>query len=579
MKSAPLKTGGTAQAPMSDGATAAQRLLERLVAHGIGHFFANPGTDFPSVVEAFAAASRTGAPVPRPVLVTHENVAVSMAHGAALVSGSPQAVMVHTNVGTANSINALTNAARERVPLLLLAGRSPITQQGMDGSRSFLIHWAQEMYDQAGMVRELVKWDYELRYAEQVDDVIDRAVELATAAPQGPIYLSLPREVLASASPPTPSVAPRLGRQDPAHASAAAVDQLAEWLGAAERPLVITSNAGRCPRAFVLLDELADRYGIGVVAPGQRYLAVRTDHPLHLGYDAASVLPHADLVTVLESDVPWIPAGSSAPDGCRIVQIGDDPAFSALPMRRFPADLVIPAAAGAVLEQLAAALARRTDDAERIASRRAWWADRAAARQAALEAERNTARQGQVITPALVADTLSAVLAEDAVVFNEYSLPAQHLARTQPGTYFYLPSCGGLGWGFGAALGAKLAAPDKVVVAALGDGAYVFNNPTSCHWVAHAHDLPVLVLVLNNAAYGAVAWATAEMYGSGDAARDNWRMLSDLEPSPAYEMLPQASGGHGIRVSDPAGLASAITEGLRIVRDEQRHVLINIICR
>ena len=142
---------------------AAEAFLRALADHGIDYFFANPGTDFPPIVEAFSRAKKTNAKVPKPILVPHENLAVSMAHGAYLMNGRPQAVMVHVNVGTANTINNLTNLSRDRVPLILAAGRTPITEKGSFGSRTRPIHWAQEMFDQAGMVRELVKWDYELR--------------------------------------------------------------------------------------------------------------------------------------------------------------------------------------------------------------------------------------------------------------------------------------------------------------------------------------------------------------------------------------------------------------------------------
>ena len=101
--------------------------------------------------------------MPRPILVPHENLAVAMAHGAYAMTGRPQAVMVHVNVGTGNTINNLINLSRDRVPLILAAGRTPITEKGAFGSRSRQIHWGQEMFDQAGMLREIVKWDYELR--------------------------------------------------------------------------------------------------------------------------------------------------------------------------------------------------------------------------------------------------------------------------------------------------------------------------------------------------------------------------------------------------------------------------------
>ena len=111
-----------------------------------------------------------------------------MAHGAYLMTGQPQAVMVHTNVGTANTINNLTNLSRDRVPLILAAGRTPITEKGSFGSRNRPIHWGQEMFDQAGMVRELVKWDYELRMPNQIGDMVARGVEVAMAHPRGPVY-------------------------------------------------------------------------------------------------------------------------------------------------------------------------------------------------------------------------------------------------------------------------------------------------------------------------------------------------------------------------------------------------------
>src|SRR3979411_2808094 len=109
--------------------------------------------------------------------------------------------MVHVSVGTANALCGVFNAARANVPILFTAGRSPLTEEGLDGARDTYIHWAQEMFDQAGMLREMVKWDYERRTGTQLETVIDRALTLATSPPEGPVYLSLPREVLAEQLP------------------------------------------------------------------------------------------------------------------------------------------------------------------------------------------------------------------------------------------------------------------------------------------------------------------------------------------------------------------------------------------
>src|SRR5438477_3068082 len=175
--------------------------LALLADRGVDYLFGNAGTDFAPLIEAYAQAAQSGVPVPRPMLATHENLAVAMAHGYGMVSRRIPAVMAHVSVGTANMICAAMNAARENVAILLTAGRSPLTEAGLLGSRDGYIHWAQEMFDQAGMLREIVKWDYELRNGEQLAAVVDRALAIAATEPRGPVYLSLPREVIAAPYP------------------------------------------------------------------------------------------------------------------------------------------------------------------------------------------------------------------------------------------------------------------------------------------------------------------------------------------------------------------------------------------
>ena len=181
--------------------TAAEAYLELLKDRGIEVFLGNAGTDFASLVEAFAKLDGQGR-TPRPLVVPHEFVAVSMAHGYYVAGGRPAAVMVHVNVGTGNAATAVITASRANVPILMSAGRTPITEEGLTGSRDLHIHWAQESFDQAAMLREYVKWDYELRTPVQLEAVVDRALEMMHAEPRGPVYLTLPREVLAT--PPGP---------------------------------------------------------------------------------------------------------------------------------------------------------------------------------------------------------------------------------------------------------------------------------------------------------------------------------------------------------------------------------------
>jgi acetolactate synthase-1/2/3 large subunit len=553
---------------------AAEGFLRALADHGVDYLFANPGTDFPPVVEAFSRAGKTNAKVPQPVLVPHENLAVAMAHGAYLMTGRPQAVMVHVNVGTANTLNNLTNLSRARVPLILAAGRTPITEAGSFGSRTRPIHWAQEMFDQAGMVREMVKWDYELRAPGQVGDVAARAVEVAMAHPRGPVYLVLPREPLSA--PLAEPVSPAKPRPQAAQSfpDPHAVATLAEWIVAAERPLIVTATLPA--QAVPALAFLAERCAIPVVTHNPRSVCLPSSHPMHFGFEPGALLADADLVIVLEADVPWIPHLQHPPAGCRVAHVGEDPFFVRYPMRSFPSDLAVQAGPTQALEALIAAVEKRAQMADaRIAARRARLTERMRTRRAQLAKE---SAPGATISPEYLSHAIGEAVGEDAIIFNEYPLRANHCPREKPGTFFALPPAGGLGWGFGAALGAKLAAPDAFVVATLGDGAYMFSNPTVGHWVSAAHKLPILTIVFNNSRYGAVRNATLSMFKEGVAGENDGRTLADLDPAPPYDIMAKAQGAHAERVEKPADLPDALARARDAVVNEGRQALLNVVC-
>src|SRR5260370_39451175 len=219
----------------------AEAYLSRLGERGIEYVFANAGTDFAPIVESLAR-NVGNKKFPRFITVPHENVAMAMAHGYYRTAGKPAAVMVHVTVGTANAICGLMNAARDNIPLLLAAGRTPLTETGSIASRNRPIHWGQEAFDQGGMLREYVKWDYELRAGQPVEAVVDRALDIAMSEPRGPVYLTLPREVLAA-----PGTKPRRDTVRPLGASApeparAAIEEAAQLIAKAELPLTVTSR-------------------------------------------------------------------------------------------------------------------------------------------------------------------------------------------------------------------------------------------------------------------------------------------------------------------------------------------------
>jgi acetolactate synthase-1/2/3 large subunit len=555
--------------------TAAEAWLGLLAARGVDYLFANGGTDFAPVVEAYAKGQLLGWRLPEIVVVPHENMGIAMAHGYAMVTGRPQAMMVHVGVGTANALNGLINASRQNVPLLLTAGRTPITESGaLPAARNNYLHWAQEHFDQGGMLREFVKWDYELRHPEQVETVLDRALAISKSEPQGPVYVTLPREILAQAFSqrfsPSPTIVP---------ASAPAADpdmleQAASLLGAAKRPLLITANGGRSLDGARAITELAQALAVPVVHYRPRHLALSTEHPMHCGWDPHPPLKEADLVLVVDCDVPWIPKEGGPSPEAKVVHIGPDPLFARYPLRGFRTDLALTGGVAPTLQALLrstlkhAAAPRLIEERREAVSRRS--------RDIRVKARAGFEAMPGNITGKWLSACVNRLLDPDTILVNEYPIVLEEMVVTQPGQYFGNASAGGLGWGMGAALGAKLAAPDKTVICAIGDGAYMFGNPTAVHYASEAMRLPVLFVIANNARWAAVHRSTLATYPKGVASSMKEPPFATLEPSPRFEHVIRASGGHGERVTDPKDLMPALERALKVVREEKRQALLNV---
>ena len=557
----------------------AEAYLALLAERGIEYLFANAGTDFAPIVEAYAAMARSGLKAPTPLLATHENLAMSMAHGYAAASGKVPAVMVHVSVGTANALCGAFNAARANVPILFTAGRSPLTEEGLAGARDTYIHWAQEMFDQAGMLREIVKWDYELRNGAQLETVIDRALTIATSAPEGPVYLSLPREVLAEPLPGFAYDAPsRHAAASPPAPDAAVVAAAARLLAGAKNPLIVTADAGRDRAVVPALAEFAERFAIPVVENRQRHLNLSADHPCHLGYNPGPLLGEADAILVIDCDVPWTPSRQAPPADCKVIHIGVDPLYSRYPIRGFTCDVAITGATRLTLPLLGEAMQKLADQAA-IAARRRHIAERREAMGAGWRKLRDEAKEMRPLSPVWVSACLAAARDPDAAIVNEYTLLPEHCPSTRAGSFFGSSPAAGLGWGAGAALGVKLAEPDRQVIAVLGDGSYLFANPVAVHHASRLHRLPVLFVVVNNSMWGAVRRATLGMYPQGEAARSNRPPFIDLDELPAFEQVCAAAGGYGERVEDPAELPAALARALHAVTIEKRQALLNVICQ
>ncbi|HXM69663.1 MAG TPA: thiamine pyrophosphate-dependent enzyme, partial [Thermoanaerobaculia bacterium] len=201
-----------------------------------------------------------------------------------------------------------------------------------------------------------------------------------------------------------------------------------------------------------------------------------------------------------------------------------------------------------------------------------------AQRLKALEALYERVRHERPLHPMVISRALDRIKGDDAIVVNELGCAIEVMSFKKLGTYFAASPAGGLGWGLGAALGAKLAAPSRLVIAAVGDGSYMFGNPTPAHYVARAHGLPVLFVVFNNAGWAAVRKATEAMYPEGRSRRMNRMPLATLEPSPAFEQVIAASDGHGEQVESEAELGPALARALHAVTIEKRQALVNVRC-
>ena len=560
--------------------TVADAYLALLADRGVDYFFANAGTDFAPIVEAMAKAQSLETRIPEPVTCPHENTALHMAIGYYLVTGKPQAVMVHVNVGTANGMNGLLNAARGNIPVLFTAGRTPTNEEGLDGHRSLDIHWTQEMFDQASMVREAAKWDYELRNGKQTETIVDRALAVAKSEPTGPVYLSLPREVLAEQLNEFTYESP--GRQHaaaPPYPNAAATDEAAALLADAENPLIITNWAGRNPKVWEPLGALAERYAIPVVQYRNRYMSLPTDHPMNLGYDLNPLLGQADVILVVDVAVPWLPATDNVRDDAKVIHMGADPLHSYVPLRGHPCDIALACATDAGLAVLNEAMAahegrikaridkRRSALAEMWQQQRDGWAKRL-----------DQVKDNKPIHPIWITHCINQIKGDDTIVVKESALASTHIDISQPGTLLNAGAASGLGHGLGVALGAKLAAPDRLIIGTHGDGSYMFGNPIASHYVAAEQKLPHLTVIFNNQRWQAVRRATVGLNPEGYAAQSDHQPITMLNAVDKYEKAVEVADGYGERVEDAADLMPALERGLKAVEVEQRQAVINVIC-
>ena len=570
--------------PVSTGAEA---FLAQMRALGsVRYMFANTGTDHGPLIEAMARTAGEDPREIRPIVVPHEQAAVSMAHGYYNVTQQPQMVLVHTLPGTANALGGVINAASANVPLFLCAGRTPITEGELRGGKSQNIHWRQESRDQGAVVREFVKWDYEIRTNQNLAAVVARAYKIAMSEPRGPVYMTLPREWLAEAMESTQVFAPdALAPASKTQADQASLEKTADWLIASDSPLIVTKYLGRNPEAVQSLIELSELLAIPVVQQ-MTYVNFPTDHPLHLGTQVTKYVRNADMLFFIDTDVPWEPPNRNVlRDGVKIVHLERDPLFTGIPGWGFPADLPVSGCSEVSLPVLNAIIRNKLNGGAvtqaKLDERRKQTEAEHQVMIRELDASVEAVKNQSPIHPYWLSKCIADAMDDKTIIANETitSKLAEVIHLNRPGSMFNTPLAGHLGWGLGAAIGMKLGNPDATVIAAEGDGSYMFCAPTACHFTAQKYQIPFLTVIYNNQVWNASLNAARGLYPYGVAARTRNFPGTDLTPSPSFELTAQACGAYAARVEDPAALADALAKALKVVKDEKRQALLNVICK
>lgn len=547
----------------------AEAFIELLNANGVETVFFNPGIDNIPVLKAMSEYSASSKQTPRGILCLDESVAMSAAHGNYMVSGRPQVVMVHSELGTLQIGGPLHNAQWGRIPVIIFAESSGPAQRK---------NWLQEPFEQGIMVRNLVKWDHQLSNDEDIGDVVQQAFRIATTEPCGPVYLSFPREIFTKKIDTLTNIpAAGVAATSTPQADVSALSQAAEILISAEDPLIIAGYSGRNPQAVASLVALAETLCARVVTAEIRMNFPNT-HPLSActdtsdgTRDANPFLATSDVVLVIDYDIPYAPPRAKPGADAKIIHIDIEPIKRGVPLWGRRPDILIEADSSQAIPALNEIIRQRlTPEQQRRFHERF---KRLESEHKELRSQWHASAMSQAkqtpISPDWFCHCLDEIITEDTIILNQTITPslsvAQQIHRTKPGTMLAC-SGGSIGWALGAALGAKLAAPDSTVVSLMGDGAFIFGCPMATLWSAGYYQAPFLSIIFNNHGY-------AIMRGlfPGTGILDN--MGADITPPPDYALVAQACYAYGRTVADPADVRRALKESIDQVHNGRAAVL------
>ncbi|MUV38783.1 Acetolactate synthase [Lentibacillus sp. JNUCC-1] len=561
--------------------TTSMAFLEALQEAGVSYLFSNFGSDHPALIEALAAGEKEEKDLPRVVMCPHEMVAISAAHGYAQVTGKPQAVIVHVECGTQNLGAGLHNAWKGEVPILIFAGKSPYTQEGeLLGSRNEFIQWIQDVPDQGGIVRGYMKYINEIQTGLNVKQLVYRSLQISQTTPKGPVYLMGAREVMEEEIPKATDLdIDQWKPVAPAALPPGEVTTIIEDLLKAKNPLVVTSYLGRNKKAVTELVSFCERMAVPILESVPSYMNFPPDNTLHMGYQwntkkQNEVLENADFILVVNSTVPWIPLKNKPLKEAIVYYIDDNPLKDQTPLWYIPSKQFFAADAETALKQLNEKLEQITLEDDIVVSRRAKVKElnlqKVKAQKEAEQLSDNT------MTPEYVLACIRQVSDENTIIINElissYDVSYQHLNMNQPGSVF-TSGGGGLGWNGGAAIGAKLADPSKMVINLTGDGSYIFSVPSAVYWMARKYQTPFLTIIFNNEGWLSPKLSTLGIHPEGVGYQTK-QFFTDFTPVSDLSKIAEAAGGaFALKVTQANELTNALKKAIEAVHSGQNAVL------
>jgi acetolactate synthase-1/2/3 large subunit len=539
---------------------------------GIEYVFFTSGSEICFYQEAIAKLMSEGRVAPKLITINHEHVGLNAALGYAAVKGRPAVTAVHVDAGTLHQGGAVHTAYRSCVPVLMTAGAPPTSYPGsMRGARGVGGHiWMQQTYDQHATVRQYVKWDHRLEYQDNAGLIVGRALQVACSPPCGPVYLSLPQEIslrqIDGAKFPTLD---QLGVPHPPAPDPEGIREIAGRLIKARNPFVVVSGSGRNPATVRPLVHLCEMLGVPVVNSISRaFLSFPFAHPLFQG---SVSLSEADLVLVIDADIPWMPGPTAPGADCYVAVIDLDPAKQKFPTYEFSANLRLTADPLLSINALVAALESliTSEHNEHFAVRAAKWAKASDQRIRALQKEAIERASARPVDPLWLNYQIAEFLEEDDIVVDE-TLPAsrfyEFVRLSRPGSYITNPGTSG-GWSPGAALGAKCAAPDRDVIAVSGDGFYMFGTPAPALWAAAHYKMPFLMVVYQNRSYTTGTTRLNTAYPDGFAKRQDFDHEGGyFDPPIDFAREAEAAGAYGENVRNPEDIGAALKRGRSQVR-------------